>query len=289
MVEVITWEGDDRIEVGPARDPLRLWEEGGDDFIASENPTAGREEFRLPYDEIDGGPGDDTLLGGPGSDVISGGKVGGYGCDNPATCGGRDTIDGRDGDDVVQDSDSVNGTPIDRDVLNGGAGRDELDYSPRHIGAVEVSLDPRYANPAEDADVVSGFEDLTGTSGSDHLIGDGAGNTLRGRFGPDVLLGRAGDDVVSGGSDFDLVEGGRGRDSLGGGLGDDLLRGGLGNDILRGGDGRDRLRAHGGADLIRAAADGRPDRIYCGDGQDTVSADSTDQLSGCERVTRRDF
>jgi Ca2+-binding RTX toxin-like protein len=286
MVEVITWDGDDRIEFGPGRDPARLWGDSGNDFIASENPTAGREEFELQYDEIDGGPGDDVLLGGPGSDVISGGKVGGYFCDDQAACGGQDTIDGREGDDVVQDSDSVNGTPIDRDILSGGPGRDTLDYSTRHVAVVQVSLDPRDAD--ENEDVVSAFENLTGTFGGDHLTGNGADNKLVGGSGPDILLGRAGDDVVSGGTYPDLLEGGSGRDSLRAGPGDDLLRGQRGNDVLRGGDGEDRLFAHAGADVIKAVDD-RRDRVYCGDGRDRVVADARDKLFGCERITRRNF
>jgi Ca2+-binding RTX toxin-like protein len=284
MVEVITWDGDDRIEVGHVRDPLRLWGDSGNDLIASENPTAGRIASALPYDEIDGGPGDDILFGGPGSDVISGGKLGGHFCDNQAACGGRDTIDGRDGDDIIQDSDAVNGTPIDRDVLSGGPGRDTLDYSPRHLGAVQVSLDPAAA--ADNEDDISGFEDLTGGVGSDFLTGDGAENTIIGGLRPDVLLGRAGADDLSGESDSDLLEGGRGRDFLRGSTGDDLLRGGRGNDVLRGGDGRDKLHAHNGADVIRAA-DGDAERVYCGKGRDTVFADPSDHLIGCERIARK--
>jgi Ca2+-binding RTX toxin-like protein len=284
MVEVITWASDDRVDVGPLRDPLRAWGESGDDFIKSESPAPGRSGYGFVYDEIDGGPGDDHLLGGPGSDVISGGKFGGYGCNDPAACGGREAIDGRDGDDVIQDSDAINGTPVDRDVLGGGPGNDTLDYSVRHVGSVRVSLDPASAAWVENEDDISGFEDLIGTSRDDRLTGDGANNTLTGGNGSDLLFGQAGGDALfGGGASPDGLVGGPGADSLYGSAGPDRLRGGPGTDLLRGSDGRDRFHGGGGADEIRAA-DGIPERVYCGAGSDTVWAGPHDRLIACEHV-----
>ena len=312
-VSLLMDPGDDRAQVGPLLDPLVAWGDNGDDFIASENPTAGRDAFTLPYDQIEGGPGDDTLLGGPGADRMRGGGFGHDPCfEGGPACGGRDTIDGRGGDDVVQDSDQSGYIPVDRDTLSGGPGRDTLDYSFRRVGSVHVSLDPATAQWADNEDEISGFEDLTGTAHSDGLTGDGTDNELAGGDGADSLFGRAGNDTGSGGPERDLVvggqsadsllgesgddrirggagrdalDGGRGRDRLGGGAGDDDLQGRSGSDILNGRAGRDGLDAGTGDDLI-ISADGTPERIDCGDGYDSVSADPSDRLIGCERIRR---
>jgi endoglycosylceramidase len=90
----------------------------------------------------------------------------------------------------------------------------------------------------------------------------------------DRLVGTAAPDFIVG-----LGE----RDRLGGGPGDDCLSGNRGGDRLRGGPGFDLLR--GGADPDRiGAADGGPDIIYCGSGEDRVRADERDRLKDCERI-----
>lgn len=312
QVQLLMELGDDRVQVAPLADPLLAWGGEGNDFIASENATDGRDSFAPAYDEIDGGPGDDELLGGPGADLISGGKFGGFGCFSPE-CGGRETIDGRAGDDIIQDSDAVNETPVDRDVLRGGPGRDRLDYSPRHVGSVRVSLDPATAGWADNEDDIGGFEDLAGTRGDDSLTGDGGANEVVGGEGGDFLSGRAGQDALLGGADRDslfggggadlltggsaddlarglagrdVLDGGRGRDSLSAGEGDDDLRGRSGSDFLLGDDGRDAFDAGTGDDVI-TSADGTSERVECGDGDDTVLADPRDRLIGCEHIRRR--
>ena len=64
---------------------------------------------------------------------------------------------------------------------------------------------------------------------------------------------------------------------MAGDAGNDTIIGGPGNDVLRGGSGDDTIKAH----------DGVEDRIYCGKGNDTVSADKVDKVStDCEHVTR---
>ena len=55
---------------------------------------------------------------------------------------------------------------------------------------------------------------------------------------------------------------------------------------MSGGPGRDSIATGAGNDRIEAA-DGRRDRVRCGPGNDSVTADRIDLLSGCENVTRR--
>ena len=59
-----------------------------------------------------------------------------------------------------------------------------------------------------------------------------------------------------------------------------------GNDRIDGKGGKDVLIGGTGNDTI-LAADGIAETISCGPGRDRVTADRTDKLSGCERVTRR--
>jgi hypothetical protein len=106
---------------------------------------------------------------------------------------------------------------------------------------------------------------LRGTPGNDDLTGTNQSDRIRGRGGDDTLHGRGGDDCESGGGDRDVVVGNKG---------DDKLRGGIGRDGIQGNQGDDTIKA----------ADGHPDRVFCGPGDDTVFADPEDRLRGCETV-----
>jgi Ca2+-binding RTX toxin-like protein len=83
-----------------------------------------------------------------------------------------------------------------------------------------------------------------------------------------------------------MLRGGFGDDALRGGPGDDRLRGRQGDAVVVGRSGRDRLRGTSGDDLIESA-DGAPDRVRCGVGNDAAIADSVDRLTGCERAIYR--
>ena len=56
--------------------------------------------------------------------------------------------------------------------------------------------------------------------------------------------------------------------------------------ILFGGPGKDTIDAHAGNDTIYAR-DKTRDIVRCGPGRDTVTADKTDKLTNCEKVSRR--
>lgn len=102
--------------------------------------------------------------------------------------------------------------------------------------------------------------------------GDARDNTLPGGPGPDSLFGGGGNDILRGLGGNDRLDGGAGNDHLFGGPGNDVIRGGAGRDVISGGPGRDTIDS----------ADGVRDTVDCGSGNDTVKADSTDKLHGCE-------
>lgn len=150
-----------------------------------------------------------------------------------------------------------------------------------------------------------------GTNGPDDLRGTAEADDMRGERGDDVLRGLGGGDTVYGGHDRDAIYGGPSSDFLqgydwrtpndtrpasdwiSGGSGDDRIRGGGGADSLVGGSGSDRLMGGTGNDSLVAASNtsdsGVPDKdaIYCGAGNDEVTANSFDFVaSDCEKVRR---
>jgi Thrombospondin type 3 repeat/RTX calcium-binding nonapeptide repeat (4 copies) len=89
-----------------------------------------------------------------------------------------------------------------------------------------------------------------------------------------------------GGPGADVLRGGPAGDELSGGEGNDTADGGEGDDVLAGDEGIDTLVGGGGADGI-TARDGEADAVTCGEGADTVDADTLDRVSDdCETVTR---
>lgn len=158
---------------------------------------------------------------------------------------GADTIAGLGGPDVFHEGSTPNGA----DTYNGGAGLDLVDYSQR-TNRVDVSLDhTRNDGEAGEGDLVEpNVNDVFGGSG---------GDVISGTSGPNALIGNGGGDTLSG---------------LGG---DDRLNGGTNVDDLLGGDDNDEIES----------VDNGPDRIRCGDGEDTLNRDLQDvDASGCEVV-----
>ncbi len=93
------------------------------------------------------------------------------------------------------------------------------------------------------------------------------------------------------------VRGGAGNDALTGGGGDDALNGDVGADTVVGRAGNDRLTDTSGVDVLDggsgddviASRDDSADRVRCGAGNDTVTADVLDVLEdepACESVRR---
>ena len=114
--------------------------------------------------------------------------------------------------------------------------------------ALEVDLAEGLGGPAEEQDILSGFEVVLGGRRDD---------TLRGTEGEDNLDGGGGEDLIDGRGGDDRVSGGRGVDSIFGGL---------------------------GADILRSRDDAPDTLIDCGDGDDTAYVDPEDEPLGCEEV-----
>ena len=98
------------------------------------------------------------------------------------------------------------------------------------------------------------------------------------------VVGTSAHDYVPGGGGDDVLSGLAGHDTLMGGKGDDKITGGAGNDYVDAGGGVDNVDSGDGSDTV-LVADGETDTVECGEGNDRVIADASDQLSGCEAVS----
>lgn len=196
--------------------------------------------------------------------------------------GGADTVDGGEGDDVVEGglrpgdaaADTLIGGPG-VDAMAGGGddtirGGDGDDYRDRVIGGTTTN------------EVIDPGARLRGGEGDDRVYG-GPGREL-------YVAGDAGDDTLNGGPGGDTLQGGAGEDRLfgGGDRGLDDLSGGPGPDRLSGGAGDDFRLSTGkvrrGGDLV---PDGARDFVDCGPGTDTVRYErGVDVVAAdCERKT----
>ena len=210
------------------------------------------------HDLLIGGLEPDELTGGPGNDTVYGVMEG-----LPA---GADRLDGGPDDDTfVQPSaadDVVGGTGADRVTVIVA----DVTVSPMTPVNMSITLDdqPNDGRDGEGANVRSDVEHVAsyltetmenGTDahwGSDPVYYAEGSLTARGTAGPNTIDGATGNDDL---------------DGLGG------------NDVVSAGIGDDRVNS----------IDGYADRVVCGPGNDTVTADTLDDVSEtCETVERRD-
>lgn len=129
---------------------------------------------------------------------------------------------------------------------------------------------------------------FTGTAADESFKGHAGADTMGGGPGRDTIDGGDGADTIRGGAGADTLNGGRGRDTIGGGAGADVINGGAGADVIQGGAGRDTVAAGAGDDIVRVWADGTPDSVDCGGGNDRAVIGSSDTATGCETVIVRD-
>jgi VCBS repeat-containing protein len=137
---------------------------------------------------------------------------------------GNDTIDGAEGEDRAEYSNSDFGIVVDLTLSSGQVIDDGFKDGDGFA----------YSDTLIDIDVVAG------SAHNDIMTGDENDNEFWGDFGDDILNGGAGNDILIG--DFGDGDGGSllgGDDQLFGGDGDDWLVGGVGQDTLQGGDGYD--------------------------------------------------
>jgi len=256
--------GDDDLTAGEDFDRLDAGE--GNDALHAGSASA----------SLDGGPGDDRFdgqdgvwTGGPGNDVLTAtgrsgvSLAGGPGDDRLTGADGRDGLQGdggRDvlvagaGDDALNDGDGrafvfgsapgLQQRPVDRDLLDGGPGTDDVSFSLRARGVIiDLGRADGQGEPGED-DRVTGIENASGTARADRIVGTD---------GPNRLIG--GGTTVADGPRRDLVQG-RGGDDVLYAYDGARMEGGAGDDLLRHIPGRDRRR--------------RATSVSCGGGKDLV-------------------
>jgi len=171
-------------------------------------------------------------------------------------------------------NDTITGSPLIAEVLDGGAGVDEVSYLDRPAAdPVTVTLNGPGADGAnggaEGDDVIA--ENITGGGGADTLTGDA---------GPNTLIGGGGADTLSGGDQNDVLLG-DGPGVLAADAGGDTVSGGLGADDLTDDIGLDTLRANAGADTVHGAQDASLDDL---DGGGNVGDTLTYAAAGATRV-----
>jgi Ca2+-binding RTX toxin-like protein len=287
--------GNDRLRGGAGNDELDGW--SGDDLLFQGAAPDGA----------------DTLIGSVGTDTIS------YGA---RTEGVTITVDGLandgaagEGDDIQDGEILIGGKANDTlsagpgaQTLNGGLGRDTIDYSDR-TDPVSVSFDGvdndgvaaenDYLTNIEDARGGSAADDLSGSDGDNALFGMGGNDQLSGGGGNDDLTGGAGDDEEFGnpGNDtFHQDSADDGSEDLFGGLGRDTVDYGLrsasvsvslnglpddGGSVENDNVAIDVENAIGGSanDLLKGI--GSPNILSGRGGKDTMTgAGGSDQLSG---------
>jgi Ca2+-binding RTX toxin-like protein len=160
----------------------------------------------------DGGEGNDWIVGGSGTDDLDGGP-------------GDDVLSGLGGNDSFRVAEQNDGA----DIINGGAGYDELSYELRNealtlnlcvsdaalgcsgeecsCSAVsgEAGESDRIVN-VEDVTAGNGDDTINGSEGAESLSGGPGADTLHGGGGSDVLYGQTGVDVLDGGADGDYCD-----------------------------------------------------------------------------------
>lgn len=174
----------------------------------------------------------------------------------------------------TKDPQGTNGYPFDDCRATGpkqsgdSAGFEEI-VCPRSI-IKSVSVEP---GPGEDTVRIM-LTDMpvsaAGGTGSDDIQTGETADDVNGEQGSDRLVTAGGDDIIAGEDGNDTIDAGPGNDKILPGNGEDIIAAGPGDDTIR-------------------AADGLPEKIDCGEGNDTVVADAQDELTGCENVTTQNI
>jgi RTX calcium-binding nonapeptide repeat (4 copies) len=202
---------------------------------------------------VNGDAGNDVLIG---SCNMRGGPGDDVlrGCDGHAAFldggTGRDALYGGSGDDMLSTSDSE--AAHDADVFDGGPGSDTvLEGNRSRPVTIDLSNPAAAQGEAREGDTIANVENAVGGPEPDTITGTDDPNFLQGGGGADVLRGLAGNDLLIDGSGADTVDAGPGDDRI-------------------------------------STLDLFVDRVSCGDGADSLEADSGDTVSAnCETVSRQ--
>jgi Ca2+-binding RTX toxin-like protein len=202
---VYVMEGDDHVEAAPAlhteveagagADAVTTSGEirggDGDDVLMVNGPNDRLVDGENGNDRLIGSDSDDRFIGGPGSDTLDGG-------------GGDDSLDG--------DEPSIDS--VEPDVIVGGAGRDTLNWSSRHVPVV-VDLTNAVPNGAAgENEQLSGLEVINTGDGDDTLIGTDAAEAFDPGAGHDTVSAGAGDDLAESSDGNDTFDLGAGSDTI---------------------------------------------------------------------------
>jgi Ca2+-binding RTX toxin-like protein len=185
----------------PNADPLSITI----DNVADDGSTGENDNIRTDVENVDGGPGPDTITGSNEDNVLQGRD----GDDTIVGAGGDDTLRGDIGFGSFGDDDLNGGGGDDllfgglggNDDFRGSAGFDTVSYSELSTGTgTDVTInDIANDGPAgENDNVRTDVESVFGGSGVDDITGSP---------GPDVLLGFAGTDTLDGAGGDDLLDG----------------------------------------------------------------------------------
>ncbi len=186
------------------------------------------------------------VVGNDGDNMISGTRF-------------ADTFVGNGGDDVFVISRGSHHAA--GEVINGGAGSDELRFSSTIAGDTLVLQrgvtgieSYRIADLGGDANANVNLNAARLASAAT-LYGNGGNNRLTGTNYADTISGSAGDDVLDGGRGDDTLDGGTGRDILLGGLGNDVFVDPEGGILLQEAFGQNLLNGGAGIDTVRVTND----------------------------------
>ena len=142
-------------------------------------------------------------------------------------------------------------TGMGNDTIDGGAGKDTMNYSAYDDSdagvivnlskaAITVGALSLQAGTARDnwgnIDTLLNIENVEGSDLSDRMVASDRGNHFRAGLGNDTLLGGAGNDFIDAGPGNDFIRSGAGRDAMYGGLGKDVFDFDKLSDLGSGGD-----------------------------------------------------
>lgn len=231
-------------------------------------------------DFITGNDGDNFLIGSGGADTIDAldGSDVVFGDGNHAesvsfggcwwSSGHTNTLNGGDGNDVIEGGFAM-------DNIDGGSGDDELmpfnRELPEDFPEGCIMVDP-YA------------DDLVGGDGIDTVAYDGFPEKIEVTLEGVNNDGWLADDNVH--ADIENIRGGAKGDVLMGSNANNIIQGAGGGDLITGGAGSDDLSGEDGPDRI-LAEDSEIDNVSCGDQNDSVQTDASDQVAGdCESINQ---
>lgn len=309
---ITTGDGSDYVEGNAGTDTVRSGE-GDDDVLGGSSSSSGQplgaEGKRLTDilgttagsvvdggaaglpdlgDDVDGGPGRDTVLGDNGRITRpSGSATRGVAMADTAAgdTSGSDLIAGGDGDDVLygQLDDGAATAWSAGDRLSGDAGLDALIGDLAVVTPTPASSLGQPSTLAIKSEMVSEGVYPAGSTVPVTVVPTGLAEV----GGPDLLLGGTEADVLRGGGGSDLASGDDAEDVVFGGAGDDALWGGAEDDRIFGGRGADDLDLKKRTGDPAAYDDARPlvdrdgkqatangaDLVYGGWGPDELQAD----------------